>query len=308
MYYKYLCLVFKNSTAHKLFVIFIICFFYLVSCSPSIPESTIYIKGSKYYAGDGINHAQYEIEIDDFYMLDHEVTNLEFAEVMNLALSKNMIYVNEEQKSILLNKDSQWNLIELYKEGCQIKLDNNQFSVSEGMEDYPVIFVSWYGAVAYCNFLGLIEGRNALYDLEDWVYDENATGGYRLPTNEEWEYAATERGKSGKLFSGAADPEESAWYKTNSKGATHPVKQLEPNELGLYDMSGNIWEFCTEKMGDFRGQIQSPELRLNTSYRLMRGGSYLSEDMNLYKFVQIIDYPNYLKGSKETGFRTVFIK
>lgn len=297
----------ENSSVYKLFVI-IVCLIFLTSCSKSVPQSAVFVQGGKYRTGDGINHAQYEVEIDDFYMLDHEVTNSEFADVLNWALNKKMIYVNEEHKRVLLNQDLPWDLIELYKEGCQIKLENNKFSVIDGFEDYPVIFVSWYGAVVYCNFLGLKEGRNELYDFNDWVYDRNAVNGYRLPTNEEWEYAATERGTSGKTFSGAAEPENSAWYKTNSAGGTHPVKQLESNELGLYDMSGNVWEFCTEKIGVFRGQIQTPDSSLNTSYRLLRGGSYLSEDVNLYKFVQIIDYPNYLKGYEEMGFRTVFVE
>ena len=309
--------------------------FLLISCSNRIPDNMVFVKGGSIEMGDNIRHAVYPAEVRDFYISDHEVTNREFADVFNWACQKGYLYIayGEETKErpkfpynigekfpdylyvdtdylVRLNKDNPWPLIETFRKNCQIEFRDNEFKVKEGMDDYPVVAVSWYGAVVYCNFLSEISGLKPLYETQFWDSDMISSG-FRLPTNEEWEYAARGGAKSqGYMYSGSDDPEETAWFAANSEGKLHPVKQKLPNELGLYDMSGNAWEFCTEKEGEFAGIIKTGVLSggLYTSFRLWRGGGYSTNDVNVHIFLQHIDLPTYLQGNDEVGFRIIMQK
>jgi len=109
----------------------------------------------------------------------------------------------------------------------------------------------------------------------------NLTGkSYRLPTEAEWEYAARSGGKKEK-FSGGDDIDSVAWYDKNSGNSTHPVGQKTPNGLGLYDMSGNVWEWCSDyydegyyKKGPKKGNWKNPQGATEGSNRVLRGGSW----------------------------------
>jgi len=110
----------------------------------------------------------------------------------------------------------------------------------------PVMGVDWNDAVAYCNWLSKQEGRPPCYSGGGkTIQCDFSANGYRLPTEAEWEYAARGGRKSkGYLYAGSNNPDDVAWYVGNSGDQTHPVGQKQPNELGLYDMSGNLWEWC----------------------------------------------------------------
>ena len=111
---------------------------------------------------------------------------------------------------------------------------------------------------------------------------------FRLPTEAEWEYAARGGHKSPKvqtMYSGSGNIDEVAWYKNNGESKTHPVKSLKANSLGLYDMSGNVWEWCSDWYGDTYYKdcrnngaetVTDPQGPETGSYRIMRGGNCLS--------------------------------
>lgn len=133
----------------------------------------------------------------------------------------------------------------------------------------PVGAVSWNDAVLWCNALSEKNNLTPVYELNGNVMkkagipviNEDADG-YRLPTCEEWVYAA--KGGKDYAYSGSDDPAEVSWHKNNAS-AVQDVQGLAPNDYGLYDMSGNVWEWCWDVDPD------------DSSKRIMRGGSYFGE-------------------------------
>ncbi len=137
--------------------------------------------------------------------------------------------------------------------------------------------VTWYDAVQYCNMLSAKNGLNSCYTINGTnVTCDFSKNGFRLPTEAEWEYAAKGgRQNRGMKYAGSNSPDEVAWYRDNSGGKTHPVGQKQANEMGLYDMSGNVFEWCWDLYGVYSASSQTdPEGALSETYRVLRGGSW----------------------------------
>jgi formylglycine-generating enzyme required for sulfatase activity/Flp pilus assembly protein TadD len=161
----------------------------------------------------------------------------------------------------------------------------------------PVEHVNWYDCLEFCNKLSILAGFEPVYTINKekpdfnnknkndnvrWTVSCNwKANGYRLPTEAEWEYAA----KGGKncnfyIFSGSENGNKVAWHKDNSGYKTHNVAEKIPNELGLYDMSGNVWEWCWDWYDAYKTEAsKDPKGPDSGSYRVLRGGSW-ADSMN----------------------------
>ena len=129
-------------------------------------------------------------------------------------------------------------------------------------DDAPVVQVSWMEAVRFCNRLSRMCGFRACYAStpDGAVLLNEHANGFRLPTDAEWQHACR-AGSTGYRY---GDLDEIAWYEANSGGYAHAVGQKTPNEWGLYDMLGNVWEWCWDLF----------DARTYGTYRIFRGGSW----------------------------------
>lgn len=156
---------------------------------------------------------------------------------------------------------------------------------------HPVETVTWKDAVIFCNKLSIQTGLNSCYgieeDSEEILFDITSNG-FRLPTEAEWEYAC----KAGRNEIRYGELQDIAWYKDNSAKTTHTVGQKEPNAWGLFDMLGNVWEWCSDIYDE----------TVYGSYRIFRGGGWADEERSVMATTRRRSHPLKFK-IDDLGFR-----
>ncbi|MDH7568256.1 MAG: formylglycine-generating enzyme family protein [Armatimonadota bacterium] len=175
----------------------------------------------------------------------------------------------------------------------------------------PVEQVRWSDAVRYLNALSAAEGLEPCYNLKTWECDFEANG-YRLPTEAEWEYACR-AGTKGVYFFGdnAARLPAFAWFKANSGNRPRPVGSKPPNPWGLYDMLGNVWEWCHDRYDPAyykKSPPVDPRGPATGATRVLRGGSWDSSATQCTVSYRHKDNPGYTDvcfGYDVYGFRAV---
>lgn len=219
------------------------------------PESEIFVSGRK-------------LTIPTLIVSDHEVTRKEFKEVMGADPSTAAAY----------------------------DADGNVLS-GDAVLNNPVNDVNWYDAIAYCNKFSIKEGLTLCYTVEGVDFEileysgiptssnskwdaatcDFTANGYRLPTEAEWEYLA--RDGENYTYVGSDTVNDVAWYKSNTnKTGTRAVKTKNANGYGLYDMSGNVWEWCWDWYDTSISSSTDAAGSASGSDRVLRGGSYRYTD------------------------------
>jgi formylglycine-generating enzyme required for sulfatase activity len=156
----------------------------------------------------------------------------------------------------------------------------------------PVEQATWTAAVKFCNARSRQEGLTPCYDLKTWECDFSANG-YRLPTEAEWEYACR-AGTTTKYFFGDNDEQLKAygWFQDNSDSKPHIVGQKKTNPWKLYDMAGNLWEWCNDYYGTKYYQNSprdNPRGPSQGEKRVLRGGAWSSSPDNCASFARNCD-------------------
>jgi len=236
--------------------------------SPPMPENYVLVEGGSFHNGTS------NVTVSSFYMDKYELTQAEYQAVMGSDPASG------------------------YGDG----------------DTYPVYDVSWYNAIEYSNRRSMAEGLTPCYSYSSygtnpaswpsgWNSDHNnhsnvscswSANGYRLPTEAEWEFAARGGNQSHNYsYSGSNDINAVAWYWNNggSSYTTHTVAGFAPNELGLYDMSGNVWEWTWDIYGSYPSGTQTnPTGASSGSYRVVRGGGWSDDAYGCTVSSRVSDY------------------
>ncbi|MDH7484291.1 MAG: SUMF1/EgtB/PvdO family nonheme iron enzyme, partial [Spirochaetales bacterium] len=217
--------------------------------------------------------AAHDVTVSSFYICDHEVTVGEFRAYMeDLAGLKTSV---EYDGSGYVFRDGTW------VKDAQASWKNPGFAQTD---EHPVTMVTWMDAIEYCNYLSIMEELDPVYDidisldLKVEVKADLSKNGYRLPTEAEWEFAAR-GGTLSKQYTyiGSNNMDAVSWFKKNSGDTTHPVRQKMPNELGLYDMGGNVYEWCHDWYEPYTAEpAKDPAGPASGTYRVLRGGGWNS--------------------------------
>jgi formylglycine-generating enzyme required for sulfatase activity len=251
----------------------------LAAQQTAAPNGFVRINGGTFTMGSPANEperdddeVQHQVKVSSFYMGKYEVTQKEYQEIMGTNPSS-------------------------------FKGDN-----------LPVEQVSWYEAVEYCNKRSQKEGLTPAYTINgtNVTWNRNANG-YRLPTEAEWEYACragttTPFSTGNNITTDQANYDENYPYNNNAKGTyrekTTAVGSFSPNAWGLYDMHGNVWEWCWDWYGDYSSGSQTdPVGAVTGTYRVLRGGGWGDDCQLLRSALRLNDYPS--NRFSYLGFRLV---
>jgi formylglycine-generating enzyme required for sulfatase activity len=257
----------------------------------SLPKSTLHVPATvkvnsgTFYMGSGKDNdnERYTVSLSSYQIGKYEVTNKEFLD-----------FVQENSVS------STENWIDVGKRGStKMYEQNGVFYIEKGYENHPLVGITWDGATEYCKWLSKKTGKK-----------------YRLPTEAEWEYAAKGGLSSTFQYSGSDKLSVVGWYKGNAKG-TYAVGTRQSNSLGVYDMSGNVWEWCNDWYeGNYLLEVLKPQkgqiaqrinprgpLDVKIKLKVRRGGAF---DVDADKCA--LDFRAYAPQSRKSesyGFRVI---
>ncbi len=199
--------------------------------------------------GDSDERPAKTVRIKSFLISATETTNEQYCKFLNQAQPR------QDTLAKWINLEGHWE-----NEKCRISKTQNQYTVEQGYENHPVVFVSWYGAKAFCTF-----------------------NGGRLPMEIEWEYSA--RGgklyklseNKPKIYAGSTNADETAVYQGNSNNHISAVASKAPNQIGIYDMSGNVAEWCEDwyhPQAYAKNKLLKIKLPSKANFKVHRGGSW----------------------------------
>ena len=223
-------------------------------CIKCLSIEAVQIPSGTFSMGPDIDSVTFTVTLNSFKMCKFEVTQEQFELVMGYNFSSFGSYITE----------------------------------GEVKGKLPVENVSWFEAVLFCNRLSEIEGLTPLYTMAvnqntgyavtaDWT-----NNGYRLPTEAQWEYACRAGTTTDWFCENEDDLDNYAWFQENAGSMPHQVGKKLPNDFGLYDMHGNIWEWCWDVWGAYPTEPQTDYLGVSSGdSRVWRGGCYFDAANNI---------------------------
>jgi len=281
---------------------------------PCVPDDMAYIPDGNFVMGDHFEPEGYDDElplhsvyVDTFFMSKYEITNQQYCDFLNSDYPSHLKVVSGVVYAVSDTGNS-YPYCNTHDADTDSQIDYNDVSgtftvMTKGagnrdMSDDPMVEVSWYGSVAYCNWRSSDEGYESCYNLSTWACDFTKHG-YRLATEAEWEYAAR-GGLPGRRFpwndpnishsraNYYANPSSytydenltSGYHPTWNDGIypyTAPVGSFSANGFGLYDMAGNVYEWCNDWYDSNyydTSPYDNPEGPASGSYRVLRGGGW----------------------------------
>jgi len=234
----------------RIFVLLIISLFFNQNTEAQLPtDNMVLVEGGTFQMGSNDKRSDVQpvhtVTVNSFYIGKYEVTVKEYLDFVFETRSNQPVWYDE-------------------RSDIKTSVSTNYAQFGSGSaETYPILGISWNNAVAYCEWLSKKTSKH-----------------FRLPTEAEWEYAARGgRFSNSYEFSGSNDPDEVAWYWNNAENTAHPVGEKKPNELGIFDMSGNVWEWCNDwynaKYYSLSPQ-NNPQGDSTGTSKVIRGGSWFS--------------------------------
>lgn len=277
--------------------------------STCTPESLVEIPAGEFQMGNCMDANEgapdelpvHAVFLDTFYIDSCGINSQRYADALNWA------YAQGELITVINNAVYQYGTgtnfpycdARATSTFNQITWNGSVFGVVPGKETQPVVLVTWYGAVAYCNWRSAMEGKPLCYDLTTWECYFN--DGYRLPTEAEWEKAAR-GGASGHRFPWSDtddiqhtranyyssadylyDTSSTRGFHPNFNSGLSPTGYFAPNDYGVYDMAGNVWQWCNDWYGDgyyTDSPYANPLGPTSGQRRVLRGGCYANPAPN----------------------------
>jgi formylglycine-generating enzyme required for sulfatase activity len=274
-----------------------------------VPTNFVFIPAGFYRRGDHygdltVARPVQTVYISPFYIDKFETSNDQMREVLQWAYDNNRVQI--VTNSIQNVTGTIQPLFFLNKFNSLISLNNGVFQVKPGRGNHPAVYVTWYGAAAYCNWLSEMHGKTPCFEFQNWTCNFSANG-YRLPTEAQWEKAArggpegyrfpwthslnisfneaNYRSSTNHSYNLSAPGYHPIWGAAGPAGLpyTCPVNEFAPNGFGLHNVAGNAWEWCSDwAVGRYFGDnLVDPMGPATGTYKIFRGGSYFTTEERL---------------------------
>ena len=286
-------------------------FFVSIACCSIVlvgqPEM-ILVKGGTFFMGDTIRDADerpiHRVMLSSFYMAKTETTVAQFK-----AFADATGYLTDAETG---EGSYIWDSLGWHKRDG-VNWRHNERGQLLPISEYQraVSHITWYDAAHYCNWLSEKNGLQKVYDFQkDTLTIDLSANGYRLPTEAEWEYAARgghhlEKDREGNLYAGEGNINALGWYSGNANRHVHPVGLKRANSLGIYDLTGNVWEWCHDWYDkNYYAQTRNAENPPGPTfgeYRSLRGGAWNNSGKHCRVASRSSRYPDFRDGS--VGFR-----
>ncbi len=277
----------KNTL--KLYIFFF--FFTLISCNEENPVSPLvsinFIDSSTQKISIGeVSFLMKYVEAGDFYM------GVQNDDPNGINYDENVGYFESPVHKVTLTKDFWMCETEVTQELWLAVMGDAADKITASLQQ-PVYYITWLEVQEFIERLNRMTGKS-----------------FRLPTEAEWEYAARGGQKSKHyIYSGSNNPDEVAWYKNNLQCTAYKevpqiVATYKPNELGLYDMSGNVWEYCSDYLGRYSSEPVIDPIGFRDESCAIRGGCFFDEPFDI-RLAKRGDCSLYKNWHKNIGFRLI---